>query len=544
MQAAARIPSGQIAGAVELASGKRRIDKAARRHLFTLPVALGDAIATDPQFTFNTNGLRLHVVIEDEDLRIRDGRANRRCHGVGIRDHMGGGPDRGFCRAVHVLDGARGAGLQGFDQRAGQRLTPDHEVIDLGKRHLRFLVRDQHLGHGGGALQVCDIVAYNLSGKREVIGVQRCGLVRQTAHFSQWLEAFHDQRRINTVVDQASNLGHADALELFGAGHAIGHGAEHAAVVEIALEGKFKDRIKLFIRQAFEVEIKGVCGAFGAFEGREGPSVLLDEGSGGAQVVLHWATGDGFGFLAGVGEVAVQHQGDGEVLGIVARVAQRLMVDLDLVGHFFDRLTQQVCQDIGTDLTRLFPGLRVARCGDPDGQLFGDRSRLGDNGVHGAVLFRELHRLTGPHLTQLVDDLIHRGLVRRWCVLRAQDEIVRLPAGGDGEADAAVGEVVDDRPFLGNPRGMVQRRDARACAYGEVLRNGRNCSAGDGGVRVRAAEGVEVTLGRPDGVEAVGIGEFRALQEQFVLFWADAIVIAPVHQVEVHLGVGDRDGAV
>ena len=80
---------------------------------------------------------------------------------------------------------------------------------------------------------------------------------------------------------------------------------------------------------------------------------------------------------------------------------------------------------------------------------------------------------------------------------------------------------------------MVQRGHARPGPHIEVLRHRRHGSAGDGGVRVRATKGMEMPLGRPDGVEAIGIREFGPFEQQFVFLGTDTVVIAPVEQVEV-----------
>ena len=72
------------------------------------------------------------------------------------------------------------------------------------------------------------------------------------------------------------------------------------------------------------------------------------------------------------------------------------------------------------------------------------------------------NRLPAPEPAQLVDRLVHRRLVGRRSVLGAEHEVVGLPAGGDREAGAAVGQVVDDRPLLGDARDVVERRDAAA----------------------------------------------------------------------------------
>ena len=421
-------------------------------------------------------------------------------------------------------------------QRARQRLAAETDVLEPGERRARLVVHHQHPRHRRGALQVRDAVAADLGGDGIVarrgtggdIGIDR-------AHdLSERVEARQQRVDLDPIVDQAGDLGHPDLLDLGDAGERVVDRAEETAVVEIALEGEIEDLFELAFGENAEIELEGVFHPLRFLERRKGPGVLLDEPGGRAQVILHRLAGDLAGVVAGVREEGVQHQGDLEMRRIVARFAERLVVDLDLARHFIDRLAEEVREHVATVAARLAPGFGVARRGDPEVQRLGDRPRLGDNLVHLAVLAREGDRFTGPEFAQIGDLAEHRSLVLGRRVLGAQDEIVGLPAAGDGKPCPALGEVVDHRPFFGDPRRVVQGRDAGARAHADVAGEPRHRRAGHARVRVRAPEGMEVALGRPDRGEAVLVGEFRAFQQRAVLAAPAPVVVAPVVEAELH----------
>jgi hypothetical protein len=52
---------------------------------------------------------------------------------------------------------------------------------------------------------------------------------------------------------------------------------------------------------------------------------------------------------------------------------------------------------------------------------------------------------------------------------QAAGEIVGVPADGEGHVDAALGEIVDDRPLLGHADGMVQGHDDAPGADADAL---------------------------------------------------------------------------
>ena len=89
----------------------------------------------------------------------------------------------------------------------------------------------------------------------------------------------------------------------------------------------------------------------------------------------------------------------------------------------------------------------------------------------------------------------------------------------------------------------MQRRHARACAHGDILGHRRYRRAGHRRVGEGAAKSVEMAFRRPDRAEAVGVGEFRAFQQQVVFLRALAIVIAPIHEAEIHMPIRDAHRA-
>ena len=214
-------------------------------------------------------------------------------------------------------------------------------------------------------------------------------------------------------------------------------------------------------------------------------------------------------------------------------------VELHLARDFVDRLAKQVGQHVGPRLSGLTPGVRVACGGDPGRNFAGDRARLGLHGEGGAVLAGELHRFAAPQAADLVQRVEKRLAVGGGRVLGSQDKVVGLPAGGEGHAGAAVGQVVDDRPFLGDAGRMVERRDDAARADADRLRDGGGGGPGDRGVGVGAAEGMEVAFRRPDGDEPVLIGKLGAFQEEFVFRRAGQVIVPPVVDRELHLPGGD-----
>ena len=377
-------------------------------------------------------------------------------------------------------------------------------------------------------------MAQDLRRDRMIVGLQFGRGLRGAHHLGQRSKAGQHVFPRNAIVDQAGDLVHADALELFCPRDGIVDRAEQAAVVEVPLEGEIQDGIQFLGLKPVKLQVKGVVHAFGPLERREGPGVLLDQPCGGTQIGLHRPARDLARVIPAVAQIGVQHQRDGKTRRIVPRLAQRGMVQRDLLGNLVDRLAQKVRQHVAALGTRLLPGLGVARRGHPDRQFPGHRAGLRHDLVHLAVGAGEPDRLSAPQPAQLVDVLRHGGFVVRRRILGAQDEVVRLPAAGNGQSRAPVRQVVDDRPFLGNAGGMVQRCHNRTRAHPDVARDGGHGSAGHRRVRIGPAKGMEMPFRRPDRNKAVFVGKLRAFQQQAVFVTAHAIVVAPVVDRELH----------
>src|SRR6185503_12474940 len=106
--------------------------------------------------------------------------------------------------------------------------------------------------------------------------------------------------------------------------------------------------------------------------------------------------------------------------------------------------------------------------------------------------------LTAPQAADLINLFEHHALVVG-VVFWPENEVIELPAGGKRDRDAAVAEVVHDRPLLGNPDGVVKRGDATAGADTDAFGDGCERGTGDRRIRIRPSEGVEMAFRRPHG---------------------------------------------
>ena len=218
--------------------------------------------------------------------------------------------------------------------------------------------------------------------------------------------------------------------------------------------------------------------------------------------------------------LVVAHEGVKHQRGLsVARVAGLLpclAVDREFLGKLLDALAEQVRQKVVAAFARHAKRLGVSGSSDPDREIFLHRARERLH-LHGIARRAFVGPgLAAPERTHVLDLLEHERLTVGE-VLRLNHEVVRLPACGEGDADAAVRQVVDHRPVLGDTHRVMQRRHAASRADLNVLGARRNRCADHRRVRVQSAEVVEVTLGRPHGFKTIAIGKFGAVQQHLVL---------------------------
>src|ERR1051325_5134456 len=108
------------------------------------------------------------------------------------------------------------------------------------------------------------------------------------------------------------------------------------------------------------------------------------------------------------------------------------------------------------DLSGSRERLRAAAGRDPDGQLLLQRGRIDSDFNLLAVNARDLNRLAAPEFLHDLDAAIHL-FVARAVLLREEDEIVRMPARGERDADASARQVIDDGPFFRDPERILKR---------------------------------------------------------------------------------------
>ena len=188
--------------------------------------------------------------------------------------------------------------------------------------------------------------------------------------------------------------------------------------------------------------------------------------------------------------------------------------------------------------TGLAPCFRVASGRDPDRQFFGNRPWLCDDLVQLAIFAGETNSLASPQLAHLLNRVKHGGLVLGWRVFGPEHKIVRLPTACNGKPGAPIGQVIDNRPFLGYPRWMVKRGYATASPHTDLFGNRGDRRTGDRWVRVGAAERVEVAFRCPNGTKPVLIRKFRTFQQQAILVAPGTVIITPIIDGKVHARAG------
>ncbi|CTQ76781.1 hypothetical protein LAX5112_04708 [Roseibium alexandrii] len=169
----------------------------------------------------------------------------------------------------------------------------------------------------------------------------------------------------------------------------------------------------------------------------------------------------------------MQHQGNLVVIRIAAAFNQGVPIDFDFASQLVDGLPEKVGQNIGAVAGCIPIRLRVSGCCQPYRQLVLNGSWLRDD-ADGLVASFKVHRVSAPEFPDGLNVPVHGCLVVRRPVFRAQNKVLRHPAGCKGKGNPAIAKVVNHRPLLGNPCRVVKGKHAAAGADRQVLRDGRN----------------------------------------------------------------------
>ena len=333
IKASVRLPADQIAGAVNAPGGKGVGQEPVGGQILALPVAPRHASPADEQFAGRAHRHRVQGTVQNIGLGIGDGGADAIDH-LGHRRWFRGGPDRGFGRAIHVVDPRPGRRCQFGHQRPGQGLATDQQMLQPGHGLPRGLVGDQHPCQRRGALQVGDLVAHQL--RRDGVIVIRQPLIGPAQHLCQRLQPLQHRGDRNAIVDQTGHLVDADGFKLLDPQQGIVHRAKQTGVVKIAQEGEIENLVQLGGAERSQINIHRGRGPDGFLERRKRPGIGLDQCGGRTQVVLHRRARHVAGSLAAVGQKGMQHQRDLVIRRIVPGVAQGLMIKANLgpdLGH-------------------------------------------------------------------------------------------------------------------------------------------------------------------------------------------------------------------
>ena len=220
----------------------------------------------------------------------------------------------------------------------------------------------------------------------------------------------------------------------------------------------------------------------------------------------------------------------------VAGCTPCIPIDGQFLRQFVHRLAEQMSQNSGPEGAGRPESIRRAGGGEPHRQTRLQRPRQGS---HRESLFArtcELDILATPEALDLVYGIEHHCLAAK--ISRRQHEVARLPAGRESNAHAAVRQVVHHRPLLGNARRVMQGTNHAAGTQADAL--GYHCQRGGGlsGIRVEAAELMEMPLRRPDRRESMPVGKAGAFQQQPVLVVPGRVSTGEVHQAELDVLVG------
>ncbi|CAL9652762.1 hypothetical protein SUDANB176_06677 [Streptomyces sp. enrichment culture] len=194
------------------------------------------------------------------------------------------------------------------------------------------------------------------------------------------------------------------------------------------------------------------------------------------------------------------------------------------------------CDAVRAPRAGLLGSRGVRRAGQPQVQVRLDGPRIGRDPRPPSPAVSVLDGLARPRVPH-PGQAVQRVGAAGGAVLRGQHEVVRVPAGGRGQAGTSAGEVVDERPVLHDGRRVMERGDDTARPQPHPFGLCREGGRGQRRIGVGAPEGAEVPLGQPNRGETVPVGEARAVEEQVVL--DGSVVRFPVRAVR-QTGIHDR----
>ena len=199
----------------------------------------------------------------------------------------------------------------------------------------------------------------------------------------------------------------------------------------------------------------------------------------------------------------------------MAMVTPSRSVRRELLRQVCEVLSEHVRQDVRAEAAGKHEGIDAARGRDPDRRAGLDRAGEHRHVDRLACPVRDRHALPTPEAEYGLDRLGHDFSSPRE-VLRHEGEVVGVPAGCEGQSDTSARQLVDHRPVFRDAQRVVQRQHDAAGAEVHARRDGRKRRRGDRGVRIEAAEGVEVPFGGPDSGEAMLVCEAGTIKQQAV----------------------------
>ena len=277
-------------------------------------------------------------------------------------------------------------------------------------------------------------------------------------------ELFEDGVRRRTEVDETGDLVDADG------GNARDHGkaslgrSEQAVRPVVAVESVIEESVELLVGQGLAREYLGrslACPLSPVDDSRKAPGSIADKIDGGAQIVLHRLADHLAHGSVVLAHERVQHERDVALAGM-AGLASGGAVTGDILPDLRQGHAEHVGQHIVAALAGGLERLGTLGGSEPDGKvpLGGTRERAG---CDLALRSHELDGLAAPKLANVLDAREHDALAVIEGIWR-EDEVVRLPARGEGESNPPLGHDIDDRPILRDPDWMMERQHTAAGA--------------------------------------------------------------------------------